>query len=196
MKKYYDTGEKYFAEADIFINKCEVNETAIHSHNFVEIAYVAEGEGVHKIGSEAFPCGKGEVYIINHDVEHQFIAKEKSELIIYNCIFKPTFFNYSFMDNKRFYDVTYSYLVKTLKNDVNLKSPKVIPAGKDINALFEEMLAEYDAKDEEFAQVLKADLMKLVIIILRTIRKENKDNKIVAVKNELLEKVIDYIHSN
>lgn len=196
MINYYDTGEKYFIDADIYMNKCKVSETATHSHSFVEIAFVAEGEGIHKIGTLEFPCSKGEIYIINHDVEHQFIARENSELLIYNCVFKPTFFNYSFIDSKRFYDVTYGFLIKTIENDVNLKSPKITPIEMNIDALFEEMLAEYESKDEAFVEVLKADLIKLIIMILRTIRKENKDNKIIPVKNELLEKVIDYIHSN
>lgn len=199
MLAYYDTGESLFVGSDIFINKCKIKETSLHSHNFVEIAFVVNGEGIHKIGDMEFPCNKGEIYIINHDVQHQFIANETQEFEIYNCIFKPMFFNYSFIDNKKFYDVTHSFLIKMIDGDINFKIPKITLGNNDfnyINALYEDMLDEYTIKHEGYIEILKADLVKLIILILRMIRKEINDTDNVYEKNELLEKVIDYIHFN
>lgn len=198
MFGHYDTGETFFGDGDIYINKCKTKETALHAHSFVEIAFVSAGNGIHKIGNEDFICKKGDIYIINHDISHQFIANEDCEFEIYNCIFKPMFFNYSFIDSKKFYDVTHSYLLKIIDGDVTFKTPKITLVPKDficIHALYEDMLKEYIMKEEGYTEVFKADLIKLIIIILRTIRKETINNNSCN-KNELLEKAINYIHDN
>lgn len=200
MLAYYDTGETIFGDADIFINKCRTKETVLHAHSYIEIAFVSDGNGIHKIGNDDFLCKKGEIYFINHDIPHQFIANEDCELEIYNCIFKPMFFNYSFIDSKKFYNVTHSFLLKIIDGDVTFKTPKIALNQKDfkyIHVLYEDMLNEYNIKDEGYTEVFKADLIKLIILILRTIKKESIDNSNVYIKkNDLLEKAIHYIHCN
>jgi len=58
------------------------------------------------------------------------------------------------------------------------------------------MLDEYNSKEEGYTEVFKADLIKLIILILRTIKKESIEDSKVFIKNDLLEKAIDYIHCN
>ena len=199
MLSHYDTGESLFGDGDIYINKCKTNETALHAHSFVEIAFVSDGDDIHKIGDEEFLCKKGDIYIINHDILHQFIADKDCEFEIYNCIFKPMFFNYSFIDSKKFYDVTHSYLLKIIDGDVTFKTPKITLNLNDficVHAIYEDMLYEYNRKEEGYSEVFKADLIKLIILILRTIRKDTINNNYSLYKNELLEKTINYIHDN
>ncbi|QHQ61545.1 AraC family transcriptional regulator [Anaerocolumna sedimenticola] len=199
MLAYYDTGETLFCDSDIFINKCITKETLLHAHSYIEIAFISAGNGIHKIGNDDLICKKGEVYIINHDIPHQFIADENCELEIYNCIFKPMFLDYSIIDSKKFYNITHSFLLKILDGDVTFKTPKIALLPKDFTytqTLYEDMLIEYTIKDEGYIEVFKADLIKLIILILRTIKKETIINNNVYIKNDLLEKAIDYIHCN
>ncbi|WMJ89103.1 AraC family transcriptional regulator [Anaerocolumna sp. MB42-C2] len=199
MLAYYDTGEKLFGEEDIFINKCKMKETVLHAHSYIEIVFVSDGNGIHKIGKEDYLCKKGEIYFINHDIPHQFIANDDCEFEIYNCIFKPTFFHNSFIDSKKFYNVTHDFLLKILDGDATLKTPKISLINTNfiyIQTLYEDMLKEYTLKDEGYTEVFKADLIKLIILILRTIKKETIVNSNVYIKNDLLEKAIDYIHCN
>ena len=199
MLAYYDTGDKLFGEEDIFINKCKMKETVLHAHSYIEIVFVSDGNGIHKIGKEDYLCKKGEIYFINHDIPHQFIANDDCEFEIYNCIFKPMFFHNSFIDSKKFYNVTHDSLLKILDGDATLKTPKISLIDSNfiyIQTLYEDMLKEYSIKDEGYTEVFKADLIKLIILILRTLKKETIVNNNVYIKNDLLEKAIDYIHCN
>ncbi|MBQ6824710.1 MAG: AraC family ligand binding domain-containing protein [Clostridia bacterium] len=54
-----------------YINRCVVESaTEYHTHNFVEIAYVAEGCGHHLIGGKEYTAVKGDLWLINYDVAH------------------------------------------------------------------------------------------------------------------------------
>jgi AraC family transcriptional regulator, L-rhamnose operon transcriptional activator RhaR len=199
MLKNYVNGDQLFDGEDIYLNCVKVKFTPLHAHNFVEIAFVAEGEGVHKIGNKEYPCNKGEIYIINHDIPHQFIANGTSELIIYNCVFKLSFFDLSLINNKLFYEVTYSFLLSLLSNHITLKTPKATLSEhvtSRVHLLYEDMLFEYTQKEEGYIEILKAELMRLLVLILRAMKNERLDNKDFLERNQLLEKAIAYIHSN
>lgn len=198
MLAYYDKGEGLFVDADIFINKCFMKETVLHAHSYIEIAFVTAGNGIHKIGNEDYLCKKGEVYIINHDIPHQFIAESDNEFEIYNCIFKPQFFQYSLIDSKQFYSVTHTFLLKLLDGEASFKTPKIALEQKDFlraQTLYDDMLYEFNTKEEGYTEVFRADLIKLIILILRTMKKDTAGNNVYK-KNDLLEKVIHYIHDN
>ncbi|KAA8787272.1 helix-turn-helix domain-containing protein [Paenibacillus amylolyticus] len=66
--------------------------TMMHHHDFVEIAYVYEGEGLHQIGDQCILVSKGDLFVIPPGVSHVFQPldlKEKAPLYIMNCLYKP-----------------------------------------------------------------------------------------------------------
>lgn len=61
-----------------------------HTHDFVEICAVAEGEGEHYIGGTHFKVAKGDLFYIPVGVSHVFRPRSADpgrRLIVYNCIF-------------------------------------------------------------------------------------------------------------
>jgi AraC family L-rhamnose operon transcriptional activator RhaR len=78
----------------IFINRVtEDFDLPLHSHDFIEFAYVAEGKGFHHIEDEVHPVYKGQLFVIPVGVSHVFRptspSASKSPLIVYNCVFTP-----------------------------------------------------------------------------------------------------------
>lgn len=66
----------------------DFNLSHLHFHEFVEISIVAEGSGMHCIWNRALECKKGDVYIVNTDVPHEYFARdEKEALIVCNLLF-------------------------------------------------------------------------------------------------------------
>lgn len=60
----------------------------LHFHEFVEISVVVEGNGIHCIWNKAFECGKGDVYIINAGVPHEYFARDEEERpTVHNLLF-------------------------------------------------------------------------------------------------------------
>ena len=51
----------------------------LHFHEFVEIGIAAEGCGVLCVWNKVFECKKGDVYVINADVPHEYFVKRQGE---------------------------------------------------------------------------------------------------------------------
>jgi AraC-like DNA-binding protein len=65
-----------------------------HSHDFYEITYVAEGEGVHYISGETIPTMKGDLFLIPIGVSHKFHPKDdETPLKVINCVFDRQLIN-------------------------------------------------------------------------------------------------------
>lgn len=76
----------------IFVNRAtETFHLPLHSHEFIELAYVAEGKGFHYIENEIQRTHKGQLHVIPIGVSHVFRPTStdalKHPLIVYNCIF-------------------------------------------------------------------------------------------------------------
>ncbi|QGQ95049.1 AraC family transcriptional regulator [Paenibacillus psychroresistens] len=76
----------------LYVNRAtETFHMPLHSHEFIELAYVAEGKGFHYIENEVQRIHKGQLHVIPIGVSHVFRPNStdalKDPLIVYNCIF-------------------------------------------------------------------------------------------------------------
>ena len=176
-----------------FINRCIVkDETDYHSHEFVEIAYVASGIGFHDINGTRFDVKKGDVTLINYDTSHKFAATEH-ELVIYNCIFAPSYFDAVFSDSRNFFDVSNHFLLGNFYEQ-DFESYIHVTADNNENAhilnIFERLLKEYENKQIGYKEIMRGYMIELLIIIFR-LASRTKVNK----SQELLDS-LEYINSH
>ncbi|WP_405115202.1 helix-turn-helix transcriptional regulator [Paenibacillus sp. FSL K6-1217] len=88
-------GEYFFRDnLLLYVNRAtESYDLPLHSHDFMELTFVAEGKGFHYIGQKAHPTGKGQLHFIPVGVSHVFRPSSPSSLrdplVVYNCLFKP-----------------------------------------------------------------------------------------------------------
>lgn len=88
-------GESFFPhDLLIFVNRANEDfDAPFHNHDFLEIAYVAEGAGFHYIGGEVRKVRKGDLYIIPVGVPHVFrpaaADPARHPLAVYNCVLSP-----------------------------------------------------------------------------------------------------------
>lgn len=83
-------------EHPIHVNRVsESFELTEHNHEFVEINYVSEGSGFHRIGGKSLPVAKGDVFFLPVGVSHVFrpahVQPRRKHLIVYNILFSPVF---------------------------------------------------------------------------------------------------------
>ncbi|RKN79019.1 AraC family transcriptional regulator [Paenibacillus ginsengarvi] len=83
-------------ETPIHINRVsESFELAEHTHEFVEINYVGEGSGFHRIEGLSLPVAKGDVFFLPPGVSHVFrpahAQPKRKHLIVYNILFSTAF---------------------------------------------------------------------------------------------------------
>lgn len=181
------------SKGSAYINRCVVDiATSYHSHNFVEIAYVADGEGTHNINGTQLPIKKGNITLINYDIPHKFIPSN-GPLVIYNCIFTPAFFDEMLSGSRNFFDVSNHFLLGNFYTS-DFASHINAMAGSSENAhilnIFERMLQEYERKQIGYKEIMRGYLIELLVIIFRLQMQtcENKSHKIME--------SLDYINTH
>ncbi len=201
---YYATVEKYFREGElVYINKAVEEETPhLHAHDFLEISYVASGSGIHIIGDKQYSVSKGNLFIINYDVPHEFrsIPSAATKLIIFNCTFKPEFLNNSLAGCSDFSDITNYLLFKSIFPE-EIENPIDITLNdnedNEIELLYEKMYREYMGMRPGYMELLKAYLTELLINIFRLFHTTKKLNDPISNnRNQIIGKAVSYMKSN
>lgn len=177
---------------------CEI----LHKHDFIEIAYVIQGKGIHMVGSEKFDVSVGDLFLINYDVPHGFFSNPSAsqKIVVYNCIFKPEFIDFSLINSNDFSHITSSYLFKSFFPDETGSIPdlKLLDADfNEIHQLFNNMYNEYKMRRKGYCDVIRANLIELIIKILRHLEESESIKKHHTKKNrEIIDRAVEYLKSN
>ncbi|GAA0830982.1 AraC family transcriptional regulator [Paenibacillus glucanolyticus] len=89
METYY--GDRFFRDDTMmYVNRNAENFSgSYHNHDFLEIAYIVEGEGFHHLENTVQRVRKGHIFYIPLGVSHVFrpTSANGKPLIVNNCIF-------------------------------------------------------------------------------------------------------------
>lgn len=200
-----ETGSCLFRPGELFfINKVsESRREHLHGHEFIEIAYVASGRGIHLVGGKSYQVTRGDLFVIDYNTLHEFRPDEKSDspdLIVYNCIFKPEFIDNPLFHYKDFSDIICHFAFRTLfsEGDDNPADIKLIGKGtREVEALYEKMYREYLLQDTGYKDMIRALITELLIIIFRLYRKNADTNNTVNLsRRKIIDDVIRYMRNN
>lgn len=203
-KVQHTLGDNYFRYGEpIFINISEEQiESHLHAHDFLEIAYVTSGKGVHYIGDRKYDVSKGDLFVINYDVAHEFRSIEgcDEKLIICNCVFKPEFLDYTLINCKEFKDITHHFLFNSLFPNENKLTNDIKILGEnseEIDQLYNKMYKEYTNRETGYIEILRAYVIELLVIIFRIYKKQSGvSHQTESDKKHLIEKAIIYMKDN
>ena len=172
----------------------------IHRHDFIEIAYVIEGNGIHVVGDREYEILKGDLFVINYDTPHGFFAGKGrgTEPVVYNCDFMPEFLDSSLFTGIHFQDTASSFLFKSLFPDDCLPTPDLRLRDvqfNEIGDLFDRMYREYKLMQKGCCDMIRAYLIQLIIKIFRYM---DQDTPAAPESRniELVNKAIEYLRFN
>lgn len=166
-----------------------------HAHEFVEIVYISSGSGTQIIGDHKESVSKGDLFVINAHVVHEYKADPNSTLRLYNCIFEPFFIDHSFRNCKNFVGVAFNYTFHTLydedpKDYIKLRS---VQYGK-VDTLLNDMYTEFNERQSGYRHILKTDLVRLIIYIFRLYKNDASQNQNTdSYKRLIVQNAIAYI---
>lgn len=198
-------GEKLFHKNErIYINRSdEMQEycNIMHKHDFIEIACVISGSGMHIVGENRYETSRGDLFVINTDVPHGFFPKEGngSPPVVYNCVFMPQFLDLSLFSANHFADVLSSFLFRSLFPEDFTPQPDLRLRGaefSEIGDLFEHMYFEYKQMKMGYVDILRAYLIELIIKIFRYMEESSSGVKPAQKKQELISRAIEYMKMN
>lgn len=158
--KYINSEEKVAVVQGVTLYEAE------HKHEFIELAYVEEGEAQHWVNGETFQSSAGDIMMLDSGVSHCYLATTPT-ISVWNIIFLPEFFDFFLKEGDRCIE----YACRTmLKEDVGsalmkesgfLSLPK--EQAKSVVPYIRQIIEE---KKEERPGYLEAihSLLKLAII--------------------------------
>lgn len=219
MEKYpVLKGNRLFRENElVHINRSDELEeycNIMHSHDFLEIAFVISGSGIHKVDEKEYETTRGDIFVINFDVPHGFFTtmasgthgrtvgkvngQPEEPLVVYNCIFLPQFLDISLFSASHFEEITSSFLFKSLVPDNFTPMPDLKLSGTrlfEISELFEKMYVEYRQMNMGYMDIIRAYLIEIIVKIFRYAADPSK--KELTQKNSgLIKKSIEYMKLN
>lgn len=168
----------------------------LHDHDFIEFGYVESGNGFHIVGDERYNIKSGDFFIINARIPHEYGADEGNPITIYNCIFHPGSIDSSFRQCKDFVDVAYHYLFHSFYSEHDPKNYIKFSGTsyREIRRLFKNMYYEYRTKENGYKQILKSDLIKLLILSFRIYKNDATQVQNAPVLKKLVaESAVQYI---
>ena len=179
------TGNNY--EAPIFIYKYSSSKHSTlspkHRHNVIQINYVYHGKITHQVNNANYSLVKGDIFVIPPYVPHQLIQTEDSDYEIIELEFQPEFVfgtepnsYHAIEDGRSVFD--FSYIQPFLVSECNVR-PRLNLTGKNliiVESLIAEIYDEFIEKRDSYLLALKADLLKLLVIVGRAFHEELKDS--------------------
>lgn len=182
----------------VFINRVsEMFEAHRHAHDFIEITFVAAGSGVHHMNQRVLPVRRGDLYIINYGVSHEFRPDPGGRLIVYNCVFYPEFLDYRLVGSRDFSDVVNSFLFRSLSPLYTPDRPDIHAGGDGLSlleGLYERMYEEYSAKENGYREMLRALVMELIVTVFRLYRGQDAGD--AAPHRRMIENAISYMRDH
>ncbi len=195
------SGKNLFRENElVYVNRSDELKKyngIMHKHDFIEIAYVFSGKGIHIIGDRKFNISKGDLFILNYDVPHGFFSnsEEKTQPVVYNCVFMPTFLDSSLLGSKHFQDIFSSFLFKSFFPEDSTTSADLRLTGtayQDIGELFHKMYDEYKNRNKGYLEIIRAYLIELIVKVFRLLDKSSRSS--VSTQNQrLVYQAVDYM---
>ena len=153
----------------IDLHVCLSTAASLHNHNFLELAYVAEGEAEHLLNGQKTVVSKGDFFILDYDALHSYESTGNGRLSVINCLFLPEFIDKSLQNHRSFGDVVNSYMLKYNYSTVNISPANYIFRDEDgaVLLLLERMLKEYEEKQSGYKELLRCHLIEIIIRTMR-----------------------------
>lgn len=178
----WDTGVFPDPDALMKIYRPTIVGAEFHAHTYLQLCYVHKGRCRHYMEQFASEAVKGDLLLIPPYIYHTFERlNDRTEPELIQIDFMPSFIN-EHLDSLR-YDsglFDFAYIEPFVISANKLRPKLVLPdlVREQLEALLQEMLREQDRRKEGYKHLLKADLLKLLVLIGRQFADSNYESDV------------------
>jgi len=157
--------EKKFS---IFI--CPSRARDAHSHNFLELAYVLQGEAVHNWDDRSMHIREGDYFVIDYQSRHSYAAKTE-EFRLINCLFVPELIDPSLTNCRSLQTLICNYQIHFRHGFFTANPAGNIYQDSDgkIRALLLSVLEEFNGEMPGYLQMIRSRIIEILILTMRKI---------------------------
>lgn len=142
----------------------------LHSHDYFQLCYVMRGACVHSVNGRQATMVKGDFFSVPPDLEHSISAVEGRENELVLIDFMPTLINQHMHDldtMESFVDFAYIQPLMTVDDQLLPKLNLSLSGQMLVERLIFDMENEMSQAREGYRLAVKADLLKLLVIVGR-----------------------------
>lgn len=152
----------------IFI--CDSRRHKMHSHDFLELAYVLKGSASHTLDDNTMKISEGDFFVVNYRSQHSYYAlTEEFELI--NCLFLPELIDSSLINCRSLSTLISNYQIHFNQDLFTINPSSNIYQDGDgaVGRILFDMLREFEEKAPGYMQVIRSKIIELLIVTMRKI---------------------------
>lgn len=187
----FDITETDFNPTIFFASKQKMlTDHHYHDHDFAEITYILSGKGKYYVEGTIYEVSAGDIIICNPGVKHHNIVINEKE---------PTVEVFIGFTNFQFKNMPPNSIILR-ENEYILHSPMELK--QEMSKLCWEMVAEQEANQIGKYFMLKAQLIKMLLLILREVIGGEMEDKQKGCnfesynKNYVVKKIVNYLNEN
>ena len=166
------TLENMYAQSAFFGMKRMLQKNSrLHTHSYLEMAYVEDGTCTHILNGQKVTLKKGDYFIIDYNCAHQYFDEGSDGIKLINCMFQPIFIDPSKANCNSFKNLVSSYAINIDYNSLKFDPSHYIFHDDSgyILSLFLQMYEEYCFKKVGYLEFLRYALSQIIILTLRKI---------------------------
>lgn len=168
-----------------------------HSHSYLQLWYVKHGSCIHWIDGKEYNLQKGDIFVLPPDVPHRVISEDASSTELFGCEFMEEFI----CGENRKESIFYREYIQPFLVPVDEIRPFVSLDGvviKEVEAIFEDMVKEYDAKEPMFELGMRASFLKLLSIILRIYERDKSGSyiNVLSKHKKAINEALDFMNEH
>lgn len=169
----------------------------LHSHEFVEFVYVAEGRGRHIYGGKSYTISEGDVFVIEPGREHGYYGDEKVYLTVYNILFQPVVFKKEIDALSQFHSfVNFFYVEPFLRGTIDFEYCLTLNPNERMEMIFllSRLVKEHCEKGLGYRILIKTRMLEMLIFLSRCYHhREHHPMKSSVEEPELFKQIGEFI---
>lgn len=141
-----------------------------HTHDFTELAYIAEGRGRHGYNGQLSAISAGDVFVIEPGIEHSYEVERGSSLLVYNVLFVPALLRSELETLSAVTPfVDFFYVEPFVRGMTRFQSHlKLLPHDQlEMKTLLDHIVMEFQQKKLGYRIVTKTRLIELFVFLSR-----------------------------
>ena len=165
-----------------------------HSHEWMELAYLEEGQLLHTVGDTTYTVNPGEYFYIEPNQPHSYISVPQKPVSLLNIIFMPQLIDPTLNHAKELKDIYSHYLIHIpdARLGRTLSQMKFIDPEGQVRQQFKNIFEEVSQKKTGWKESTRGLLIYVIIHMLRNAYSPDAP----GVGLHLSELIINYVQSH
>ncbi|MDP9697647.1 AraC-like DNA-binding protein/mannose-6-phosphate isomerase-like protein (cupin superfamily) [Paenibacillus intestini] len=178
------------------IDQFDLGMTKVHRHDYIEMAYVVEGEFSQMIGGKKHSFSRGSIVVIDRNSEHADYVKNQDNFVIFICMHE-NFFDEIFLAELGNSNL-HQFIRKALLEQKGIKQfLKFTPKGDDfIYPLIEQVCAEKSMNKKGSNYIVKGLMIRIFDFLTREYETDLTTTQLNKMNDLLFIEVEEFMRKN